>query len=74
MTNVPKRLVTGTNADLRKLPLKEAKEICREYGVREEEVLITKISVEFDTDYKEVLPINRKQKTVFAFANFCVTF
>lgn len=36
--NVPKRLVTGTNADLRKLPLKEAKEICRDYGVREEEV------------------------------------
>ncbi len=35
---VPKRLVTGTNADLRKLPLKEAKEICRDYGVREEEV------------------------------------
>lgn len=39
VTNVPKRLVTGTNADLRKLPLKEAKEICRDYGVREEEVL-----------------------------------
>lgn len=38
VTNVPKRLVTGTNADLRKLPLKEAKEICRDYGVREEEV------------------------------------
>ncbi|VDK21479.1 unnamed protein product [Anisakis simplex] len=36
--NVPKRLVTGTNADLRKLPLKEAKEICRDYGVREEEI------------------------------------
>ncbi|TKR76013.1 hypothetical protein L596_017223 [Steinernema carpocapsae] len=35
---MPKRLVTGTNADLRKLPLKEAKEICREYGVREEEI------------------------------------
>ncbi|GMR42308.1 hypothetical protein PMAYCL1PPCAC_12503, partial [Pristionchus mayeri] len=35
---VPKRLVTGTNADLRKLPLKEAKEMCREYGVREEEI------------------------------------
>lgn len=34
---MPKRLVTGTNADLRKLPLKEAKEICRDYGVREEE-------------------------------------
>uniref|UniRef100_A0A158Q7Y4 DUF3591 domain-containing protein n=1 Tax=Elaeophora elaphi TaxID=1147741 RepID=A0A158Q7Y4_9BILA len=38
VTNVPKRLVTGTNADLRKLPLKEAKEICRDYGVREEEI------------------------------------
>ena len=37
---MPKRLVTGTNADLRKLPLKEAKEICREYGVKEEEVRI----------------------------------
>ncbi|KAI6202978.1 Transcription initiation factor TFIID subunit 1 [Aphelenchoides besseyi] len=35
---MPKRLVTGTNADLRKLPLKEAKEICRSYGVREEEI------------------------------------
>ncbi|KAK6728026.1 hypothetical protein RB195_005591 [Necator americanus] len=35
---MPKRLVTGTNADLRKLPLKEAKEICRDYGVREEEI------------------------------------
>ncbi|KAI6241578.1 hypothetical protein M3Y99_00317400 [Aphelenchoides fujianensis] len=35
---MPKRLVTGTNADLRKLPLKEAKEICRGYGVREEEI------------------------------------
>uniref|UniRef100_A0A0N5AW64 DUF3591 domain-containing protein n=1 Tax=Syphacia muris TaxID=451379 RepID=A0A0N5AW64_9BILA len=38
VSNVPKRLVTGTNADLRKLPLKEAKEICRDYGVREEEI------------------------------------
>lgn len=37
---MPKRLVTGTNADLRKLPLKEAKEICRDYGVREEEVRV----------------------------------
>jgi transcription initiation factor TFIID subunit 1 len=35
---VPKRLVTGTNADLRKLPLKEAKEICKQYGVRDEEI------------------------------------
>ncbi|KAI1731322.1 bromodomain-containing protein [Ditylenchus destructor] len=35
---VPKRVVTGTNADLRKLPLKEAKEICREYGLKEEEL------------------------------------
>lgn len=31
-------MVTGTNADLRKLPLKEAKEICREYGLRDEEM------------------------------------
>ncbi|PAV85933.1 hypothetical protein WR25_05698 isoform B [Diploscapter pachys] len=37
-STMPKRLVTGTNADLRKLPLKEAKEICREYGVKEEEI------------------------------------
>ena len=35
---MPKRLVTGTNADLRKLPLKEAKEICRSYGVKEDEI------------------------------------
>ncbi|CAI5438375.1 unnamed protein product [Caenorhabditis angaria] len=35
---MPKKLVTGTNADLRKLPLKEAKEICRGYGVKEEEI------------------------------------
>ncbi|KAI6182467.1 Transcription initiation factor TFIID subunit 1 [Aphelenchoides bicaudatus] len=35
---MPKRLVTGTNADLRKLPLKEAKEICRGYGIKEEEI------------------------------------
>lgn len=38
--SLPKRLVTGTNADLRKLPLKEAKEICRGYGVKEDEVCI----------------------------------
>uniref|UniRef100_A0A1I7TBT1 Transcription initiation factor TFIID subunit 1 n=1 Tax=Caenorhabditis tropicalis TaxID=1561998 RepID=A0A1I7TBT1_9PELO len=37
-TPVPKKLVTGTNADLRKLPLKEAKQICRGYGVKEEEI------------------------------------
>lgn len=30
--------MTGTNADLRKLPLKEAKQICRGYGVKEEEI------------------------------------
>ena len=30
--------MTGTNADLRKLPLKEAKDICRDYGVKEEEI------------------------------------
>jgi transcription initiation factor TFIID subunit 1 len=41
LPQMPKRLVTGTNADLRKLPLKEAKEICREYGVKEEEVVIS---------------------------------
>ena len=38
VAQVPKRLVTGTNADLRKLPLKEAKEICKQYGVKDEEV------------------------------------
>ncbi|CAO4362636.1 unnamed protein product [Caenorhabditis nigoni] len=37
-TPAPKKLVTGTNADLRKLPLKEAKEICRTYGVKDEEI------------------------------------
>lgn len=35
---MPKRLVTGTNADLRKLPLKEAKDMCRSYGIKEEEI------------------------------------
>uniref|UniRef100_A0A0K0EDD0 Bromo domain-containing protein n=1 Tax=Strongyloides stercoralis TaxID=6248 RepID=A0A0K0EDD0_STRER len=34
----PKKLVTGTNADLRKLPLKEAKEICRSYGLTDEDL------------------------------------
>uniref|UniRef100_A0A0N4ZF34 DUF3591 domain-containing protein n=1 Tax=Parastrongyloides trichosuri TaxID=131310 RepID=A0A0N4ZF34_PARTI len=34
----PKKLVTGTNADLRKLPLKEAKEICRGYGLTDEDL------------------------------------
>ncbi|VDK33494.1 unnamed protein product [Gongylonema pulchrum] len=53
VTNVPKRLVTGTNADLRKLPLKEAKEICRDYGVREEEVFLS-VSVK-----KEVFSVNK---------------
>jgi transcription initiation factor TFIID subunit 1 len=35
---LPKRLVTGTNADLRKLPLKDAKEICRQYGLIDDEI------------------------------------
>ena len=43
-STMPKRLVTGTNADLRKLPLKEAKEICREYGVKEEEVGVSNLN------------------------------
>uniref|UniRef100_A0AC35TFR1 Bromo domain-containing protein n=1 Tax=Rhabditophanes sp. KR3021 TaxID=114890 RepID=A0AC35TFR1_9BILA len=34
----PKKLVTGTNADLRKLPLKEAKMICKGYGLTDEEL------------------------------------
>uniref|UniRef100_A0A915MZI7 Transcription initiation factor TFIID subunit 1 histone acetyltransferase domain-containing protein n=1 Tax=Meloidogyne javanica TaxID=6303 RepID=A0A915MZI7_MELJA len=34
----PKKLVTGTNADLRKLPLKEARQMCREFGLLEEEI------------------------------------
>jgi len=34
----PKRTVTGTNADLRKLPLKDAKDILRKNGVPEEEI------------------------------------
>jgi transcription initiation factor TFIID subunit 1 len=38
MPQMPKRLVTGTNADLRKLPLKEAKDICRSYGIKEDEI------------------------------------
>ena len=34
----PKRTVTGTDADLRKLPLKDAKAILRKNGVPEEEI------------------------------------
>ncbi len=34
----PKRLVTGTDADLRKLPLKDAKQMLRDFGVKEDEV------------------------------------
>uniref|UniRef100_A0A914KT96 Uncharacterized protein n=1 Tax=Meloidogyne incognita TaxID=6306 RepID=A0A914KT96_MELIC len=34
----PKKLVTGTNADLRKLPIKEARQMCREFGLLEEEI------------------------------------
>ena len=34
----PKRTVTGTDADLRKLPLKEARAILRQNGVPEEEI------------------------------------
>ena len=36
--NQPKRTVTGTDADLRKLPLKEARAILRQNGVPEEEI------------------------------------
>jgi len=35
---LPRRLVSGTDADLRKIPLEKAKNICRSYGVRDEEV------------------------------------
>ena len=34
----PKRIVTGTNADLRKLPLKDARDILRKNGVPETEI------------------------------------
>ena len=34
----PKRTVTGTDADLRKLPLKDAKAILRKHGVPEHEI------------------------------------
>ncbi|KAL3087271.1 hypothetical protein niasHT_020534 [Heterodera trifolii] len=34
----PKKLVTGTNADLRKLSLKEARQMCREFGLTDEEI------------------------------------
>uniref|UniRef100_A0A914Z2E8 Transcription initiation factor TFIID subunit 1 n=1 Tax=Panagrolaimus superbus TaxID=310955 RepID=A0A914Z2E8_9BILA len=50
------QLYTGTNADLRKLPIKEAREICKEYGFPEEAInalsrwkvidLIRKISIQ----------------------------
>jgi transcription initiation factor TFIID subunit 1 len=37
--NTPvKRTVTGTDADLRKLPLKDAKQLLRKFGVPESEV------------------------------------
>ena len=36
--DAPKKLVTGTNADLRKLPLKEARQMCREFGLTDEEI------------------------------------
>jgi len=36
---MPKRLVTGTNADLRKLELKDAKQMLREFGVKDDEVI-----------------------------------
>ncbi len=35
----PKRTVTGTDADLRKLPLKDAREILRKNGVPEKEIM-----------------------------------
>merc|ERR1712223_2368129 len=35
----PKKNVTGTDADLRKLPLKEGREILRKSGVAEEEIM-----------------------------------
>lgn len=34
----PKRMVTGTDADLRKLPLEKAKDLLRQNGVAEDEV------------------------------------
>ena len=35
----PKRTVTGTDADLRKLPLKDARQILRKNGVPEKEIM-----------------------------------
>lgn len=37
---MPKKLVTGTSADLRKLPLKDAKQMLREFNVPENEVTV----------------------------------
>uniref|UniRef100_A0A914H2H9 Bromo domain-containing protein n=1 Tax=Globodera rostochiensis TaxID=31243 RepID=A0A914H2H9_GLORO len=36
--DAPKKLVTGTSADLRKLSLKEARQMCREFGLTDEEI------------------------------------
>jgi transcription initiation factor TFIID subunit 1 len=36
--DTPKKLVTGTSADLRKLPLKEARQMCRDFGLTDEEI------------------------------------
>ncbi|OAF68529.1 hypothetical protein A3Q56_03685 [Intoshia linei] len=38
MCNDPNKMVTGTDADLRKLPLKKAKDILRNYGIPENEI------------------------------------
>lgn len=36
-----KKTVTGTDADLRRLPLKDAKNLLRKFGVPENEVLLS---------------------------------
>ncbi len=45
---IPKKLVTGTNADLRKLPLKDAKAMLREFRVPESEVMCIMHDFQFD--------------------------
>lgn len=43
----PKRIVTGTDADLRRLSLNNAKALLRKFGVPEEEVILLKYPLEF---------------------------
>jgi hypothetical protein len=43
----PKRTVTGTDADLRRLSLNNAKALLRKFGVPEEEVCLTRSKFHF---------------------------